>query len=409
MNNVYLVSRLVLVSFSALAVVMMTLMSFISPAMAQYKGPRDSKVEVETAERALMASFIGIEAQIVAASSFAVNAPLSAITVLEDLDVGSIVEKGQIIARQDTTDLSRKIKRLILSRKSEAIAIAQLTEQARFERELLANAERQISLQEKVLARVTTLSRQQIIAKEQIDTAEIALITARQRVIQHQQAIARMGLQIETAQVKQDQYNVDIEEAQADQTAASLRAPEAGQVISVPPSKERYYREGDEVAVIRSSGNYEIEADIPVTLLDYLRASDVLNGSDANGQPLRATMRAELAAENQRTATRPVRFDIPSALSNALKAEGARVRLSIPSGPQTQSVTISVDAIIPYLDRAVIFTAEDGKAVRREVRIGASQGNRVAVVSGLEAGQIVITKGNEGLKDGSAITIVSAQ
>ena len=409
MNNVYLVSRLVLVSFSALAVVMMTLMSFISPAMAQYKGPRDSKVEVETAERALMASFIGIEAQIVAASSFAVNAPLSAITVLEDLDVGSIVEKGQIIARQDTTDLSRKIKRLILSRKSEAIAIAQLTEQARFERELLANAERQISLQEKVLARVTTLSRQQIIAKEQIDTAEIALITARQRVIQHQQAIARMGLQIETAQVKQDQYNVDIEEAQADQTAASLRAPEAGQVISVPPSKERYYREGDEVAVIRSSGNYEIEADIPVTLLDYLRASDVLNGSDANGQPLRATMRAELAAENQRTATRPVRFYITSALSNALKAEGARVRLSIPSGPQTQSVTISVDAIIPYLDRAVIFTAEDGKAVRREVRIGASQGNRVAVVSGLEAGQIVITKGNEGLKDGSAITIVSAQ
>ena len=409
MNNVYLVFRLVLVSFSSLAVAVMTLMSFISPAMAQSKGPRDSKVEVETAERALMASFIGIEAQIVAASSFAVNAPLSAITVLEDLDVGSIVEKGQIIARQDTTDLSWKIKRLILSRKSEAIAIAQLTEQAHFEHKLLTNAERQISLQEKVLARVTTLSRQKIIAKEQIDTAEIVLITSRQRVIQHQQAIARMGLQIETAQVKQDQYNVDIEEAQADQTAASLRAPEAGQVISVPPSKERYYREGDEVAVIRSSGNYEIEADIPVTLLDYLRASDVVNGSDANGQPLRATMRAELAAENQRTATRPVRFDIMSALSNALKAEGARVRLSIPSGPQTQSVTISVDAIIPYLDRAIIFTAEDGKAVRREVRIGASQGNRVAVLSGLEAGQIVITKGNEGLKDGSAITIVSAQ
>ncbi|MEJ6673198.1 MAG: hypothetical protein QNL57_06050 [Alphaproteobacteria bacterium] len=387
----------------------MTLMSFISPAMAQSKGPRDSKVEVETAERAMMASFIGIEAQIVAASSYAVNAPLSAITVLEDLDVGSIVEKGQIIARQDTADLSRKIKRLILSRKSEAIAIAQLTEQAHFEHKLLTNAERQISLQEKVLARVTTLSRQKIIAKEQIDTAEIVLITARQRVIQHQQAIARMSLQIETAKLKQDQYNVDIEEVQADRTAALLRAPEAGQVISVPPSKERYYREGDEVALIRSSGNYEIEADIPVTLLDYLRASDVVNGSDANGQPLRATMRAELAAENQRTATRPVRFDIMSALSNALKAEGARVRLSIPSGPQTQSVTISVDAIIPYLDRAIIFTAEDGKAVRREVRIGASQGNRVAVVSGLEAGQIVITKGNEGLKDGSAITIVSAQ
>ena len=409
MNNVYLVFRWLTVSLSALAVVMMMLMYLISPAMAQSKGPRASKVEVETAERAMMASFIGIEAQIVATSSFAVNAPLSALTVLEDLDVGSLVEKDQIIARQDTSDLSRKIERLILSRKSEAIAIDQLTEQVLFERELLANAERQISLQEKLLARVMTLSRQQIIAKEQIDTAEIALIAARQRVIQHQQAIARMGLQIETAKVKQDQYDVDIKEAEADQKAAILRAPEAGQVISVPPSKERYYKEGDEVAVIRSSRNYEIEADIPVTVLDYLRASDAVNGSDANGQPLRAKMRAELAAENQRTATRPVRFDITSPLSNALKAEGARVRLSIPSGPQTQSVTISVDAIIPYLDRAIIFIAEDGKAVRREVRIGSSQGNRVAVMSGLEAGQIVITKGNEGLKDGSTITIVSKQ
>jgi hypothetical protein len=80
----------------------------------------------------MMASFIGIEAQIVATSSFAVNAPLSALTVLEDLDVGSLVEKDQIIARQDTSDLSRKIERLILSRKSEAIAIDQLTEQVPF-------------------------------------------------------------------------------------------------------------------------------------------------------------------------------------------------------------------------------------------------------------------------------------
>ena len=379
-----------------------------SSAFAQSKQKRENKVEVEIAKLATLATFIQVEAQIVANSASALNAPLTALLTMEPLRIGSMVKQGQVIAQQDTNDLVRKSKRLRLSAKSETIAIAQLEEQIRFEASLLANATRQIDLQKNILARVTELSDRQIIAKEQIDAAELSLLNLQQKAIQHEQAIARMHLQIESAKARQDQYYIDLDETAADINISILKSPATGQLISVPGSREQYYKEGDEVAIIRTSSDFEIEADIPVSLLAYLRDADIIEGKDATGVSLNARVRAELPAENQRTATRSVRFDIVSPLSEALKAEGARVTMEIPSGAQEQSVTTSIDALIPFLDRAIIFIAEEGRAVRREVSIGNTQGERVAITSGLEIGQMVITKGNEGLRDGSPITIISA-
>ncbi len=379
-----------------------------SPGFAQSKQKRENKVEVEIAELATLTTFIPVEAQIVANSASALNAPLTALLTMEPLRIGSMVKQGQVIAQQDTDDLVRKSKRLRLSAKSETIAITQLKEQIRFEASLLANATRQIDLQKNILARVTELSDRQIIAKEQIDAAELSLLNLQQKAIQHEQAIARMHLQIESAKARQDQYYIDLEETDSDINISVLKSPATGQLISVPPSRIQYYKEGEKVAIIRTSSDFEIEADIPVSLLAYLRGAEIIEGKDATGAPLNARVRAELPAENQRTATRSVRFDIVSPLSDALKAEGARVTIEIPSGIQKQSVTTSIDALIPFLDRAIIFTAEEGRAVRREVSIGNTQGERVAITRGLETGQMVITKGNEGLKDGSPITIISA-
>jgi len=69
--------------------------------------------------------------------------------------------------------------------------------------------------------------------------------------------------------------------------------------------------------------------------------------------------------------------------------------------------TIPVDAIIPKGDGAVVFVAQDNKAIRTEIRIGEAFGDKIIVKTGLSLGQQVISKGNEGLRDGAEITIVS--
>jgi membrane fusion protein (multidrug efflux system) len=59
--------------------------------------------------------------------------------------------------------------------------------------------------------------------------------------------------------------------------------------------------------------------------------------------------------------------------------------------------------------KAELFVAEDGVAVRRQVRTGAVSGDRVEVVDGLGTGDSLITRGAYNLKDGDRIDIVASQ
>jgi len=141
--------------------------------------------------------------------------------------------------------------------------------------------------------------------------------------------------------------------------------------------------------------------------LRYLRQASVIYGTDADGQALTAILRSELPEENARTASRPVRFRITSVLTAAMMADAAQVQLNLPVADQQLVTTIPVDAIIPKGDGAVVFVAQDNKAIRTEIRIGEAFGDKIIVKTGLSLGQQVISKGNEGLRDGAEITIVS--
>jgi multidrug efflux pump subunit AcrA (membrane-fusion protein) len=55
-----------------------------------------------------------------------------------------------------------------------------------------------------------------------------------------------------------------------------------------------------------------------------------------------------------------------------------------------------------------VFVAAGGKAERRPVVTGLTDGQHVEVKSGLKAGELVITGGQSGLPDGTAISVTPA-
>ena len=52
-----------------------------------------------------------------------------------------------------------------------------------------------------------------------------------------------------------------------------------------------------------------------------------------------------------------------------------------------------------------VFVAADNKAQRRVVELGLADGEHVEVVEGLKAGDLVITRGQNGLPDGAQISV----
>ena len=89
-----------------------------------------------------------------------------------------------------------------------------------------------------------------------------------------------------------------------------------------------------------------------------------------------------------------------------MMADQARVRVNIPASDQQAVVTIPSDAIIPDADGVYVFVIKDDKVFRRNIAIGATIADRIVIKTGLTIGEKIVTKGNEGLRDGMAVEIV---
>jgi multidrug efflux pump subunit AcrA (membrane-fusion protein) len=54
-----------------------------------------------------------------------------------------------------------------------------------------------------------------------------------------------------------------------------------------------------------------------------------------------------------------------------------------------------------------VFVVTDGKASRREVETAPGSGDRVQILSGLRAGEVVISRGGNAVRDGGELRIVN--
>ncbi|MFV0277662.1 MAG: efflux RND transporter periplasmic adaptor subunit [Parahaliea sp.] len=70
-------------------------------------------------------------------------------------------------------------------------------------------------------------------------------------------------------------------------------------------------------------------------------------------------------------------------------------------------VTIAADAVQYGSERTYVYVIQGGKSYVREVTLGASSHGRVAVNSGLEAGNLVVLEGLDRLRDGRDVTLSS--
>jgi hypothetical protein len=107
--------------------------------------------------------------------------------------------------------------------------------------------------------------------------------------------------------------------------------------------------------------------------------------------------------ENPRTRTRAVRFVVATEHVSHVIAANQSVMLHIPIGNTRDVLTVSKDAIVRAGERQSVFVVVDGKAVAKTVQLGESIGSRYEVLQGLNAGDVVVVRGNENLRSGQPV------
>jgi membrane fusion protein, multidrug efflux system len=98
----------------------------------------------------------------------------------------------------------------------------------------------------------------------------------------------------------------------------------------------------------------------------------------------------------------------------ALRGEGVGIarpgflaRVTMALGAKENVMLIPASAVVGGSGSQNVFIVEDGKALRRSVGTGLSSRGQVEVTSGLSVGDVVVVTGNNSLRDGGNVRVVS--
>ncbi|WP_446831336.1 efflux RND transporter periplasmic adaptor subunit [Candidatus Foliamicus sp.] len=238
--------------------------------------------------------------------------------------------------------------------------------------------------------------------------------------------------ELDAAQAARDRLNARLEANQAAVTVAEraeavqrqahsetvIRAPFAGVVI------DKNAQPGEMVSPISAGGGFtrtgictlvdmeslEIEVDVNEAYLQRVRPGGAVTAR-LDAYPswrIPAQVIAIVPAANREKATVRVRVGILERDARVLPDMGAKVSF-IESGealppPGPPALSVAASALMGSADDQWVFVVEGDRAQRRKVMTGERSGLRVAVVSGLSAGERVILEPPAGLSDGAEIT-----
>lgn len=164
---------------------------------------------------------------------------------------------------------------------------------------------------------------------------------------------------------------------------------------------------GDPVLRVIDPGRLEVVAS--VTLADASRVevgASALLTAPTSGRDMGLKVMSRPAAVETGTATIPLRLGFTSPSNFVV---GTPVEVEIEAEQHKDVVLVPAVAIVREGEETAVFVSTGGKAQRRHVQTGLTDGTNVEIVSGVKAGEMVIVDGQAGLPDGAAITTSSEQ
>ncbi len=384
---------------------------------------------------------------IVAAKRAALSADTPGRIVELNVVEGSVVKKGQVVARLYSDEVRAGVQRADADLLSAAASVeraraqheAAVADQERLRAEL-ARAESFVAEPKLLrdwarveLARYEKLAKEKIQDQRKVDEtvsilarAEAAVVSAEASVTQARAVLAQGAAQVRAldAGVREAQARIAIVEAERVQALAALdklevRAPfdgvvvlkdaEVGEVVS--PNSQGGNSRGS-VATMVDWASLEVQVELPQTSLAAVQIGQATNiYLDAFPEQLyRGSLTRIWPTANRQKATVElrIRFDAPD---ERLRPEmGVRVvfpdkAAQAPAAEGEEKVLIPVECVVSQSGRKGVFTLERDVVRWVEVELGEERGGRVVVTSGLVGGERLVRLPPAELNDGDRVRV----
>jgi membrane fusion protein (multidrug efflux system) len=204
----------------------------------------------------------------------------------------------------------------------------------------------------------------------------------------------------------QANMNVDVARLLSSQAKLSktvIRAPFDGFVGLRQINVGDYATTGQVLVDVTQLDPLRVEFSVPETLLSKLSAglpvavnTDAYAGETFSGAITAISPEIDVAGHSV-----AVRASLPN---SALKLRpGFFVRVEITLAEKTDALLVPEEAIWPVGQDKTVFVVSDGKAQQRKVSLGERLPGKVEILSGLTAGETIVTAGQMKLFDGAPV------
>jgi membrane fusion protein, multidrug efflux system len=251
----------------------------------------------------------------------------------------------------------------------------------------------------------------------QLRSAEAQMRLAGANLLRQQNLLkSRVSSQADydSAQAQYDQAVAKVEEVNALINKKTIRAPFSGVLGIRAVNLGQYLQSGAQVAPLQSLDPIYVNFWLPQQNLGQIGAGQLVS-VQADGLPnvtFDGTINAVDAVVDE--ATRNVRVQATLSNPNALLRPGMFVNTEVPLASKSNHVVLPATAVqyAPYGDMVYIIEdlkGPDGKTYRgvrqQVVKVGESRGDRVAILSGVNAGEEVVTSGVFKLRPGVHVQV----
>ena len=208
--------------------------------------------------------------------------------------------------------------------------------------------------------------------------------------------------------VEKDQVLAEVDASRDGQTyrPSLIKAPIAGIVTSFTGVEGSMVAPASPVAVIENLDNLEITISVIERYSTLIKEGNkVIVTFDAiPGETFTATVTSLSPTIESRTRTRTVKARLDAPEPRVIS--GMYANLNVIISTRDNVLVVPYSALSTSNDVTSCYVVRDGKAVRTTVTTGIRESDKVEILTGLKAGDILVVRGQGLLSDGTPVRIV---
>ncbi|HLP10492.1 MAG TPA: efflux RND transporter periplasmic adaptor subunit [Flavobacteriales bacterium] len=242
--------------------------------------------------------------------------------------------------------------------------------------------------------------------------AELKKLQAQEKLLAAQEQ--RMVKLLEVKGISQEEYetistqltavraDIEINRTRVDET--ELRAPFDGKIGIKNISEGSFINTTTIIALLQQSNPVKIDFYIPEKYAGLVQKGDTFGFTvEANQKRFVATVAAIDPAIDAATRTLRIRATAPNANGELIPGAFARINFLLEHTEAT--ILVPTEAIIPVQKGKKVFVVRNGKAEEIMVETGLRTDTHVQVITGLQKGDSVVTRGIMQLKPGAPVKV----